>query len=303
MKYLIIICALVSLNLHAIEIKPKFTQVKLEEFTTLELNIMPETGTQLIFPFELDNQELAPKLKLRLSNEKGFWVPTKSEDLKLIKGQNTITIIGNMGVDSLGKPAVALGNLFISVGGYNLSISLKTVFDPKLVVTNIVFNIDGKERDHMIESAVKRRMASLELEYQKKTNDLEDMAKQRSLKYIGVIAYGIKKEESFSIEKKLDTIDVLSFVDKLISYDDEYFIINFEFENLGSTRLFLESYEVITTTGKVKTNLTGEWDCPRDITKYKLIKCTYATLDNRIALADSYELKLRTNKGEGVLKW
>ena len=81
--------AAISMDSHSVSIKPRFVNVDLEEFTTLELKVLPHAGTQLVFPFLLDNPELKPALKMSLSSDNGFDVPTDPEQIEsLVYGQN-----------------------------------------------------------------------------------------------------------------------------------------------------------------------------------------------------------------------
>src|SRR5690606_3901227 len=97
---------------HGVELRPEFRGVDLKENTMLNLEVMPDAGTQLVFPFELDNPDLLPTLKIRLTNPNGFSVPTEPSQVEaLLKGQNTITIEGKANPNDPG--AVYLGNLFI----------------------------------------------------------------------------------------------------------------------------------------------------------------------------------------------
>src|SRR5690606_37676766 len=149
------------------ELTPTFKEVELKEFTSLQLQILPDAGTQLIFPFLLDNPDLLPSLKVQLTNANGFLVPTEQKDIEvLLKGQNTLSIMGKANPEAPG--AIYLGNLFISIGGYNLSIGLRTTFDITEHVSNIIFRVDEQAREHMVESAVKRKTKTLDEEYKEK---------------------------------------------------------------------------------------------------------------------------------------
>lgn len=304
-SFLIIIlgCSALPVLSDDLKINPTFKRVTLKEFTSLELNIMPDSGTQLIFPFTLDNAELTPTLKIRLSNSHGFWLPVKEEDLLLLRGQNTITIMGKPAFDNQGNPAAYLANAFITIAGYNISISLKTTFDPSEVTTNIIFDIDNKERNHMIESSVKRRIEALESDYKKKQNELEELAIAKSLKYVGAIAHADRDKESFNFESEIKNINLLAFVDKALAFNDQFYVVNFEFENTDSKRLFFESLSLSVNNDGVNIPLQGEWDCPSDISKYKIVKCSFSSLDKRLLKSDHYEVKILTNKGEGIFKW
>ncbi|MCP3671500.1 MAG: hypothetical protein GY814_13935 [Gammaproteobacteria bacterium] len=154
---LLLLMLLLSVHVWASgELKPQFERVELKENTVLQLAILPDAGTQLIFPFELNNPDLVPPLKIRLTNTDGFEVPTAPKDIEIyFQGQNTISILGKPSKDKDAGKQMHRGFLFINVGGYNLSIALHTTYNMKEHVSNIVFDITDAERVHMVEAAIK----------------------------------------------------------------------------------------------------------------------------------------------------
>jgi hypothetical protein len=302
MKYLILLFVSLSSFSNSLEIEPIFEKVELKEFTSLSLNIMPDTGTQLIFPFTLDNPELTPNLKIKLSNSDGFWVPTTETEIKQLEGQNTLNILGN--ADSDGSPK-HLGILNISVGGYNLTIALKTVYDPRKIKTNIVFNIPDEKREHMVEKSVERYTASIDKEYKDKLNNLEALARKNALNYVGDIVLNEPDVESFKIETEsvIDNNRLLIFSDRIESYNDSFFVFIYEVENYSSVDFKVNNFSFFGLKNDLETMYDGKNNCPSLIKSGGKYKCTFTTLDKSAIDLDEYKIILNTDRGEGVFKW
>ncbi len=282
-------------------LEANFKPVKLEEFTTLSLKIMPDAGTQLIFPFLLDNPELKPTLKLRLTNANGFEVPHTADDISAsLTGQNTITIIGKFNETS--PKAIYLGNLFITVGGYNLSIALKTTLNPKEHISNIVFNIDDTERHHLVEQTVKYRTKQLEDDYKRKVANLDNAASDHSLKYIATLAL-IEPSTTRYKESGTITIDdgrIEAYADKVMTYGEEYSILLFELENLTNKDYDIKGIDIVVDNGD--TVISGSYNCNNRLRADTSVKCGYVS--SRIfAEAKQITMVIRTNRGQGEFKW
>lgn len=285
-------------------IVPTFKNVKLQEFTSMQLSVFPDAGTQLIFPFALDNPDFKPKFKIRLTNDNGFYVPTAADELKsLIVGQNTITILGL--VNPAQTNAKYVSNLFINIGGYNLSIVLKTTLNPSEHVSNIVFDIDGKTRDHMIESAVKRRTQELEKLYKQKFDAIEETAKSKSLKHIAQMAKREKQILSFKEPRDIIIEDkrIELYADKLVAYG-EFKILLFELKNSSTSDFTIESLNLVAKKESgIEETLQGAFDCNNRLNSDKTIKCTFSTLSSNIDNALRLQLKIMTDRGEGSAVW
>ena len=75
--------------------RPTSQHVPLTEFTRLTLDIVPDYGTQLVFPFVLDDA-LEPALEINNTNKVGFSAAHQ-------EGQNTILVTAN--TPTAGGPA------------------------------------------------------------------------------------------------------------------------------------------------------------------------------------------------------
>jgi len=272
----------------------------------MTLDIMPDSGTQLIFPFQLDNPELSPALKIKLTNSDGFWVPTTTDEVKLLKGQNTLTILGLAGSDNpTSQLPVYLGTLFISIGGYNLSIALKTSYNPKSIVTNIVFNIPVENRDHMIEKSVKRYTDKLDSEYKVKMDEIDILAREHALKHVGVMALSDPDTTSFRIENDvhIDSNRLVVNADEIANYADQFYVLIFDIDNFSSVDLKVNSYNVSGMFDSTDRDFRGNFNCRDIIRSDGSYRCTFTTQDSSILDASEYSLKIATDRGEGVMTW
>lgn len=284
------------------QITPEFKPVELSEFTSLSISVMPDSGTQLIFPFLLDNPELEPALKIVLTNSGGFAVPTSESELKTVVKQNTITITG---LSNPGNPtAIHLGSLFITIGGYNLTIALKTTLNPAEVVTNYVFNIPNDKRDLLVERAVKRYTDEIDKKYRERFERIDIQAREEALKYIGKIAVSEPDSQKISVERNVPIGDdrLLVYMDETLIYPD-FNVLKFSLENYTSLDYILNG---ITITGKKagsEKQFSGELNCPKKIKSDDKFICTFSTIDKSFSDSDVYRVSISTDRGEGTFEW
>lgn len=299
-----LIVLIISSWVHSATLTPQFKRVDLKENTTLSLSILPDAGTQLIFPFELDNPDLRPNLKIRLTNANGFTVPNSTEEIKvLLKGQNTITIEGKANQDA--PDSIYLGNLFITIGGYNLSIGLKTTFLTTEHVSNIIFDIDGSTREHMIESAVRRKTETLDKLYREKMAKLDSAAKEMSLSHVSIMAKKTPTKENYKDEGriKIDNKSITIFADKLVQYGNEYFILMFDIENKTSSDFTINSLNIYSKDGENEGIIKGAFACNPRLNADTTLNCTFSSLSSRLKDAKRLKLQVSTDRGSGEFIW
>ena len=304
-KYLVFVLILIAAQAKAYNapsLTTKFKNVELKEFTTLTLNIMPHVGTQLIFPFMLDDPLLTPQLKLDLTNNTGFSVPAamKGNDSILVN-QNTITIIGNP------TEHANLGTLFVNIGGYNISIALRTVYKSNEISPSVIFDISKEDREHLITHTVNRFKKSLNEEHAKAMAKVDDTARNMALAYVGEVALAYPKTSKYVIEKRLDLDEgrLTFFADKMLSYEN-FSVIAFEIENPNGHDIRIddiEFYSYETTKDEVGNSIRGKALCPEKVLKGQVAKCSFTTTAPTAKTAAAFSATITTDIGTGVAKW
>lgn len=301
----VVLCSLLSVAASAAPtLKPTFKHVKLKEFTTMQLEVLPDAGTQLIFPFLLDNPDITPELKVRLTNSDGFQVEDEGDDmLELLKGQNTLSIIGKYSDD---PNAVHLGNLFITVGGYNLSIALKTTYDTSRHLSNVIFDIEDATRSHLIDAAITRRTDDLDKAYKEKMASLDQQAQSNALSHVAIMATTNPETSNFKEEGdiELEKNRVVIYADKLVSYDNKYFVLLFELDNKSNVDFTLDTVDIYALTGGDKEHhIAGSFSCEHRINADSSSRCSFATQSKAIKDASKLRLDLKTSRGQGSFVW
>ncbi len=285
-------------------IKPVFKKVLLTEFTSLSLDVFPDVGTQLVFPFKLDNPELSPSLKIHLTSNNGFEVPTTSDEIAgLLIGQNTITITGKVNTTDL--TAKYISYLFINIGGYNLSISLKNTHDPKKHISNIIFKIDKKERLHMIENYIKKYTDGLDKKYKNKLDSLDDLAKEQALSKVARLAMNSPSNTRFKEEAdiKIGTAKIELYIDNMFTYENEYNVLFMELKNRNNSDFVIEGFDIILINDGRNTSITGAHVCNGELLSDSTVRCSFATTNLDIKDADKIKILVRTNRGQGEYEW
>ena len=290
--------------LAAPSLEPQYKPIELKEFTSISLDILPGGGTQLIFPFLLDNPELTPSLKIRLTNQDGFDVPVSSADFEnLIVGQNTISIIGSSKAGN--NDSIFLSNLFISIGGYHISIALRTTHHTKRHISNIVFKLADEERNYLVEQAVKQRTKQLEDNYKKNITTLDNQAAEKSLKHISAMVLEDRDETKFKSEGDIDLGDssIVVYINKLYSYGDKYQILLFDLENHTNGDFKIDDIALASIGKDLRNNLSGHIECPAILKSDTINKCSFATTDNSIRTAKELNISINSDRGKGEYRW
>lgn len=295
--FILLLCFLSYPTMADLVIQPKFKRVKLKEFTSMQLYVMPDTGTQLIFPFLLNNPSLKPKLKIKLTNADGFSVPTTEQEMKALIEQNTITIIGKNGND---MPKY-LGNLFISVGGYNLSIGLSTVYDVRKTVSNIIFDISEKERKHLIDRTVQLHKDKLNLEFDNLKKGLNKRAREIALSLVTDL---VLEKDTSSANFKADG-DLIINGERLVVYLDKvitqssFATILFDIDNKSKLDTKIKGMRVykISKDGE-EQEVVGATNCPDRLEGSGSLTCGFTTLDKSVI--DAYKFKISISNDQGI---
>jgi len=181
MRTLYIVTAIITLlmSTSAQALAPKIKHVTLEDFTTLEIALVPDLGTRFVFPFVLDEQDKYVPFTLTLTNP--------IFETKRLPGRNTFVVTAPPPPEGGAMPTY-VANLFVSVAGHHLSVTLTTTNDLSKHVSDIVFDLTESAREDLIQQAVAQRIQSIEKQYQDKEAALDQKAEALMLRRLGQLA-------------------------------------------------------------------------------------------------------------------
>jgi len=225
---IITLLSLVLLTLPATSIaKPNHLDIELKNLTTLTLKFYPGMGTRFTFPFLLDNDDDYVPYTNDNTNSTVF-VPIKRQN-----GRNFFVI--TIPPEHVSEKE-DIGNMFITVAGYQISIEMLSTKNRKEHVSDIRFLMGEKAREDLIQHAIEQRSKALEQSYKDKFAQLEVQTEKRALGKVGMLALyepdEIRIKEEAVLELKNGDETVL-FVDSALIYP-EYTIFSFEIENDSS---------------------------------------------------------------------
>jgi hypothetical protein len=291
--WLFVIC---SVLWHApVAATPASQHVPFTEFTRLTLDIVPDYGTQLVFPFVLDGME--PALEINNTNSVGFTASHQT-------GQNTILVTAN--TPKAGGPAPDYrGLLFITVGGYRVAIELRTTAHVSKNQAEVIFDLSPERREFLITEAVKRRTAQLDQEYQARVAALDTQVEAKALNLVADLASSrprtvrVKSAE----DKTLNQATVEVYVDAWKVYPS-FAILQFELTNRSATLVTVNSARVSrpSDTDGVQVG-HGAFTCDRPLQPDATSRCSFTTRDVALVAAERLTLDVDTDRGALSLSW
>lgn len=278
---------------------PRSINHPLTEFTELTLKVVPDLGTRLVFPFVLDNPAYQPPVVRTLTNGGVFsehWVPA----------QNTVVLTVNT-PEQGGQLPRYLGNYFVSVNGFNVSIQLETTSQITEHVTDVVLTLTNAQRDHLIDATIKRRAAEVEAAYQDKLKDIERRAERRALALVGSVAVErprtvrIKEQDDLTTE---EGAAIRYYADVFLVYE-RFAILDMEIRNLSPYRLAMRDFQLLYTASDEgsKQEIAGALDCPQALEPDARARCTYTIASHTIHKDGRYTFALLTDRGQVELTW
>lgn len=283
---------------HVADSKPRSKHVKLVEFTKLTLSIVPDYGTLLVFPFVLDDG-MEPVLQLHNTNKVAFTV-------EHAEGQYTVLVTAN--VPQQGGPLPDYrGLLYITVGGYNVAVELRSTNVVAKNYSDVIFNLSKKEREYLISEAVKRRTVALEKSYQDKLDNLDRLAEEKALQVVGQLV----RDKPSSKNVKSDVDATLSHNVVLNVFADEWSLFNsfailsFEVENKSPSAVNINDVHLMAISEDGQKNIfsTSSYECDGKLMGDALVHCSLSVLDTNVVNADELRLVLKTDRGEATLSW
>ena len=185
-------------------------------------------GTRFTFPFLLDNDDNYVPYTNDNTNS-GVFIPLMRQ-----KGRNFFVITV--------PPEHVLtdhdiGNMFITVAGYQISVEMRSTKKRSAHVTDVRFLMGEKAREDLIQHAIAQRAKALEQSYKDKFDQLDVMTEQRALAKVGMLALTTPDETRIKEEAVLELKngdETVLFVDMVLDYP-EYSIYKFDIENDSSS--------------------------------------------------------------------
>lgn len=276
---------------------PKERHVTLSKLTKLTVHIYPGLGTRFIFPFVLDEADTKDSLvpfTLVITN------PAFSQIRE--KGRNSLVVK----TDAAGK--YVAGDMFVTVGGYEITVELRSTTSIDEHYTDIVFDLGDKERENLIQRGIAQRTKALEQQYQQKIQELEKTADRRAMARVGALA--LQKPHSSNIKEegrlKLTNGDTITlYVDEMLQYGP-YNVYVFELESRSKTQGFavidakLSNFDPQT---KHETFLDAATEMPARIMPDSMMRGTLTTMQDRADPKSVLKLQVVTDKGTLEAQW
>jgi len=284
----------------AASVTPKKRTVELKEFTQIVVDIVPDLGVNIVFPFILDSDKHQPPYIQRLTNDNVFSV-TKQED---IRRQNYTSVSVNRpeGGGQVFTQNTYIGNLFLSVDGYHISITLKTTTNLKKHFTDIILVPSDKDRKYLIEKEVAHIRKAQNEEHERRLQELDAKAMSMALSKVGSVL--VEKPQKINIKEEIEGVistkeTMMMFFDKFYVYNN-YTILVYEIQN-GSSKDIVVNRTEVSSSDKERTNVQtviSASTCDRKIKSGETVFCAITTENNIIAKSDLLNISLLTNFGK-----
>lgn len=275
--------------------EPRAKSVELHKRTTLTVYVVPDLGTRFSFPFILDEQDSYVPFTLNITNP--AFVNGRE------KGRNYFVITAP--VRSEGS---MLGNVFVSVAGYEISVELRTTNDLSKHYSDIVFTLTNEAREELIQQSIAQRTAALEQEYKKKFEELDATAEQKAIARVGRLA--IKKPDTKRIKEesrlKLPNGDsIVLYVDQVVNYDPyAIYLFNVEADSgsKGLTILDAKLFSVDADTKQVRP-IESAKDVPTRVQPNQEVQGAITVLGSALNPNNLLRLQVVTDKGMVEAQW
>ncbi len=274
---------------------PRAKSVELQKRTTLVAYVVPDLGVRFSFPFILDEADAYVPFTLNLTNA-GF-VNTRE------KGRNYFVITAPVKAEG-----TMLGNVFVSVAGYEISIELRTTTDLTKHYSDIVFSLSNEAREELIQQSIKQRTAALEQDYKKRSEELDAAAEQKAIARVGRLATtkpDIHNVKETSRLKLAGGDSVVLYVDQVVIYEP-YAIYLFSIEadsgSKGLSILDAKLFSVDTNSKQVRV-LDSSKDVPQRVEPNREVKGAITVLGSALNPKDLLRLQVVTDKGTVEAQW
>lgn len=296
-------CCLILLCLPLLvfaDAKPRTKTVTLGEFTKLTLDIVPDLGTRFVFPFVLDEESDYVPFTSKITNP--VFVSTRE------KGRHFFVITLPSPKEG-GKMPHYLGNLFVNVAGYNITILLRSTNKTSQHYTDVVFELGDRDRQRLIQDSVEKQMAVVKAEYLQKEKDLDKRAHAIALRQLGKLVLDGGDTDRVAEDKEFELSDgsqAILEVNKLHKYDG-FRIFSYEFAYDGVSDKPLNILDV-QLFGRKKQDEVDElipsvYSMSRRLASGDSTKGYITTDFPDLNVYQSFQIAVSTNRGNLVMNW
>lgn len=278
---------------------PRVKTVTLEPHTALVVYIPPGSlGARFLFPFVLDERDDYVPFTLQITNNV---FQSKREP-----GRNSfvVTVPDVPATDR----AQYVGNLFVTVAGYQITVELRTSGELSLHYSDIDFKLGTAERENLIQKGIAQRMTALEADYKKKFADLDSQVDLKSIARVGVLALNKPSTKRIQEETKLiltngDTVTL--YVDESVHYG-LYTSFVFEIDTNGANGLSILDAKLFALNPETKTPrpIESAREVPPRLTAGgEAARGVLTTLDQSLNPKELLKLQVLTDKGTLEASW
>lgn len=277
-------------------IKPSVKTVTLEKFTQISIPVIPDLGMRLVFPFVLDAKSEYVPFTLETTNA-AFLVPEPKP------GRNVLTV-------KLPAGAYAermLGSVYITVGGYQVTVLLHATGDVRQYVSDVNFVLGDKERQDLIHMAVERETESIRKEYEAKAELLDRDAHNIALQQLGALLLREPERENIYEEGGIDfgtgALSV-SVPRSLVLGPFRAYELSLGYETSSNTPLRLTDAKLFgrDAEGKI-VSITATADLPSSIKPGETGHGILVTDALDLGRFVGFEITVNSASGEATVKW
>jgi len=289
-----------SFNLYAgsPKIKPQSKKIILESFTTLNVNLVPDMGTRFIFPFVLDQTDDVVPYTF-VSTNPAF--KTTRE-----KGRNFFVLEIDPPNEG-GAMATNLGNVFVTAGGYNLSIVVKSTIDLREHVSDYIFKLSDKAREDLIQTAIKKRSLSLEAQFKEKEAGLDKRADRMALEKIATLSMLAPDENNIKEETTLELSqgqEITVYMSDMSTYGKKFHVIHYEVTNETGEHLRILDVSLFTIDkNDMKSKINSVNKIRERIEINETEEGWISTESVQVTQGEKLMLAVLTSAGEVDVKW
>lgn len=277
---------------------PRVKSVTLEQHTALVVYIPPSSlGVRFIFPFVLDEHDDYVPYSSQITN--GVFEYKREPK----RNSFVVTVPKVLPTDS----TEYIGNLFVTVAGFEITVELRTSHDLALHYSDIDFQLGTADRENLIQKGIEQRTAALEADYKKKIADMDKQADLKSIARVGVLALMKPSTTRIKEETKLtltngDTVTL--YVDESINYG-VYTSFVFEIDTNGKNGLSIIDAKLFAMNPESKTArpIESARDIPPRLIAGEAARGVLTTLDQSLNPKEMLKLQVLTDKGTLEASW